>query len=151
MVKAHFSKVLALEHASLARVTDQAELAAWRRRLVDELMTPDSPYVLALRPTGDMPDRAAFLDQWRALIAAALDRLPQSHAAKGRNGSSAPSQRRGVDTQETAILVLAALHGGNALSRVEQDPWPLKAALDLALGPFVDHRAGISDDDQGIE
>jgi hypothetical protein len=136
MMRAPFSEVLARESASLARVTDEAKLACWRRRVVDELMTPGSPYALALRPTGDMLDRADFLDRWRSLIAEAVDR---SRAPEGANRFSAQSQRRGVDAQEAAMLILAALHGGTTLSHVAQDPRPLNAALDLALGPFAGH------------
>lgn len=145
-----FSEVLARESASLARVTDQAKLAAWRRRVVEELMTPDSPYALALRATGDMPARAAFLDRWRNLIAKAVDRLPQSRAPEGPNASSAQSRRRGVDAQEAAMLILAALHGGNTLSQVAQDPRPLNAALDLALSPFAGHGGYGPGDDEEI-
>lgn len=136
-MRAPFSEVLAREGASLAQVTDEAKLACWRRRVVGELMTPGSPYALALRPTGDMLDRADFLDRWRSLIAEAVDRLPQCPGPGGPMGSSSQSRRRGVDAQEAAMLILAALHGGATLSQVAQDPRPLNAALDLALGPFV--------------
>lgn len=149
-MRAPFSEVLARESASLAQVTDEAKLAAWRRRVVEELMTPGSPYALALRPTGDMPDRADFLDRWRSLIAEAVDRLPQSRAPEGPKGPSAQFRRRGVYAQEAAMLILAALHGGNTLSQVAQDPWPLNAALDLALGPFAGHGVHGQGDDEEI-
>lgn len=148
-MRAPFSEVLARESASLARVADEAKLDAWRRRVVEELMTPGSPYALALRPTGDMPDRADFLDRWRSLIAEAVERLPQSRASKGSN-NSARVRRRDVDAQEAAMLILAALHGGNTLSQVAQDPWPLNAALDLALGPFAGHGGHGPGDDEEI-
>src|SRR4051812_32029728 len=150
MLRAPFSEVLERESASLARVTDEAKLACWRRRVVDELMTPGSPYALALRPTGHMHERADFLDRWRSLIAEAVDRLTQSPASEGRNGFSVQSGRRGVDAQEAAMLILAALHGGNTLSQVAQDPWPLKPALDLALGPFAWHGGRGPADDKEI-
>jgi hypothetical protein len=150
-MRAHFSEVLARESDCLARVTDEAKLACWRRRIVDELMTLGSPYALALRPTGDVRDRAAFLDRWRDLIAAAVNRLPQSRAPKAPNGFSTQSERPGVDGQEAAILILAALHGGSTLSQIAQDPWPLNAALDLALDPFLGRRGPLPDNDKPIE
>jgi hypothetical protein len=98
-----------------------------------------------------MPDRADFLDRWRSLIAEAVERVPQSHVSVGRNGSSAQPQCRGIDAQQAAMLILAALHGGNTLSQVAQDPGPLIAALDLALGPFAEHGGHAPEDDEGIE
>jgi hypothetical protein len=150
-MKAHFSEVLARERASLARVTSRAELACWRRRMVDELMTPGSPYVLALRPTGDMLDRADFLQSWRRLIAEAVARLGRPDASQSPRRSTERSQRCGVDAQEAAMLILAALQGGSTLSQVAQDPWPLNAALDLALGPFARRGGHGADDDEEIE
>lgn len=150
-MRAHFAEVLVRESASLARVSDEAKLDCWRRRVIDELMTPGSPYVLALRPTGDTLDRSDFLDRWRSLIAEAIDRLSRSRAPEGSSGSTAQSRRRGVDAQQAAMLILAALHGGNTLSQVAQDPRPLDAALDLALGPFAGHGRGGSGDAEGIE
>ena len=137
MTTAPFSEVLAREHAVLARVTDEAELTCWRRRVVEELMTPGSPYALALRPTADLQDRADFLDRWRSLIADAVGRLSQSVTPRRPNGDPAQPQGREVDAQEAALLILAALHGGSTLSQVARDPRPLNAALDLALGPFM--------------
>ena len=51
-----FEEVLARESASLVDVTDGADLAGWRRRVVSEFMAPGSPYALALRQTGDGPN-----------------------------------------------------------------------------------------------
>jgi hypothetical protein len=135
-MRTDFAEVLARESAYLAGVADRAMLAGWRRRVVEELMTPQSPYVLALRQTGDVPDRADFLDRWRWLIAEMVDRLLQS--VKGNTPcSSAQAPRNDVDAQKTAVLILAALHGGSILSRVAKDPGPLDAALDFALLPFA--------------
>jgi hypothetical protein len=65
-----------------------------------------------------------------------VDRLLQS--VKGNTlCSSAQTPRADVDAQKTAVLILAALHGGSTLSRVAQDPGPLDAALDFALLPFA--------------
>ncbi|MEV4175422.1 hypothetical protein [Nonomuraea sp. NPDC049709] len=138
----HFAEVLARESASLSGVTDRAKLASWRRRVVKELMTPQSPYVLALRQSGDVPERADLLDRWCELIAEMLDRLLQSGTAGGSPCSSAQTSRADIDVQKTAVLILAALHGGSTLSQIAQDPWPLNAALDIALAPF----AGAEDD-----
>ncbi|GAA0410336.1 hypothetical protein GCM10009530_73520 [Microbispora corallina] len=136
-MRTHFAEVLARESACLAGVTDGAKLAGWRRRVVEELMTPLSPYVLAMRQAGDVPDRADFLDRWRDLIAETVDRLLQSGTTGDTHFSSDQSHRADVDAQKTAVLILAALHGGSTLSQISQDPWPLNAALDLALAPFA--------------
>ncbi|GAB3163717.1 hypothetical protein [Microbispora hainanensis] len=137
-MRTHFAEVLARENACLAGVTDGAKLAGWRRRVVEELMTPRSPYVFALRQTGDGAERADFLDRWRELIAETLDRLLQSGATGGTHCSSGQAARRAdADPHKTAVLILAALHGGSTLSRIAKDPWPLNAALDLALAPFT--------------
>lgn len=132
----HFTEVLARESACLAGVSDGPKLAAWRHRMVRELMTPGSPYVLAMRQTGDAPERDAFLCRWRGLIAEAVDRLRRADAIEGANGPVARARRIDIDPQKTAVLILAALHGGSTLSHVAQDPWPLNAALDMALAAF---------------
>jgi hypothetical protein len=136
-MKSHFAEVLTREIARLAGVTNTQMLAGWRRQVVEELMTPRSPYVLALQHTGDGPDRADFLDQWRELIAETVDRLLRSGATGRPPGTSAPAPRPDFDAQEIAMFILAALHGGSALSQLAQDSRPLDAALDLALGPFA--------------
>lgn len=135
-MRTHFAEVLARESAFLAGVTDAAMLANWRCRVVEELMTPLSPYVLALQQTGDVPDRVDFLDQWRELIAETVDRLLRSGATGVILWPSARAPRADV-AQKTAVLILAALHGGSTLSQIAQDPRPLNAALDLALVPFA--------------
>jgi len=145
-MRTHFAEVLARESACLAGVTDGAKLAGWRRRVVRELMTPQSPYVLALRQTGDLSDRADFLGRWRGLIAETVDRLLQSSTPGDTNCSSAQPCRGDVDAQQTAVLILAALHGGGTLSQVAQDPRPLNAALDIALAPFAAQPNARSDD-----
>lgn len=147
----HFAEVLAREEASLAKVTHVAGLAHWRRRVVQELMDPHSPYVLALRQTGEVHDRADFLGRWRTLIAKMVDRLLHSQAtATGHTLCAAvrpsPFRQADVAAQETAVLILAALHGGSILSQVAQDPWPLNAALDLALAPLAASGDGAVDD-----
>lgn len=131
----YFAEVLARESASLAGVTDGAKLVSWRRRVVRELMTPHSPYALALRQTNDLPDRSDFLGRWGGLITETVDRVLQSCSYSGQ------SRRGQVDSQQTAVLILAALHGGSALSRVNRDPRALNAALDLALAPLVPSEA----------
>jgi hypothetical protein len=137
-MRTHFAEILARESACLAGVTDGAKLAGWRRRVVEELMTPRSPYALALRRTGDVPERADFLGQWRGLIEEAVDRLLQADATlcTTRSATQATSNGNDVDPHKTAVLILAALHGGSTLSRIAQDPWPLNAALDIALAPL---------------
>jgi hypothetical protein len=153
MMRRHFAEVLAREGAHLAQVTDGAELASWRRRVVHELMDPQSPYALALRQTGDVPSRLAFLGCWRGLIAGMVERLlltpDAGEVTCPSPRTSAEARDADVDAHETAVLILAALHGGGTLSQVAQDPRPLNAALDLALGRLAapergadDHRTG---------
>lgn len=135
-MNAHFAEVLARESETLAGVTHAEELNDWRDRIVVELMDPASPYALAMRHTSDLKARAVFLDGWRRLIARTVDKVlkadlsnPASHAP--------PHRHADTDSQRTAVLILAALHGGTTLSQVSQDPWPLNAALDLALAPLT--------------
>lgn len=122
-MRTHFAEVLARESTSLAGVTDETKLAGWRRRLVGELMTPRSPYALALREVGKCPSEptssaggaGSSRTQWIACCRTAT--LPTRTALQRR--------RKGdVDPQKTAVLILAALHGGSTLSRVAQDPDP---------------------------
>lgn len=110
-MRTHFAEILARESACLAGITNEAMLASWRRRIVEEFMTPRSPYVLALQQTGDVPDRVDFLDQWRELIAETVDRLLQPGATVDTPRPSAQAPRAGADAQKTAMLILAALHG----------------------------------------
>lgn len=132
-MRTQFAEVLASESACLTGVTDGAMLACWRHRIVKELMTPRSPYVLALQQTDDMSERADFLDQWRELIAEMVHRLLQPGATFDAPWLSARVPSAEVDVQKTAVLILAALHGGCTLSQLAQDSRPLNAALDLAL------------------
>ena len=133
----HFAEVLAREKISLSGVTDRPKLACWRRRVVVELMTPRSPYSLALQSSDDARDRADFLDQWGDLIAVAVDRLAQADVASEASLPNAPAHTVGIEARRTAVLILAALHGGSTLSQLARDPRPLDAALDLALAPFT--------------
>src|SRR5262245_56599656 len=136
-MRTFFAEVLACESACLAGDTDGAMLASWRRRVVEELMTPQSPYVLALRQARDVRDRAGFLDRWRELSAETVDRVLQIGTTGGTPCSSVQGPKVDVDAQRSAVLILAALHGGSILSRLAQDPRPLNAALDLAHVPLV--------------
>ncbi|SFD00331.1 hypothetical protein SAMN04487968_1205 [Nocardioides terrae] len=132
-----FAGVLATESVCLAAVTDGATLAEWRHRVVKEVMTPQSPYAIALRQAGDVRDRAEFLARWRQLIADAIARVVPCAAARPSDGATGESGPAVVDPQRTAVLILAALHGGCTLSQLAQDQWPLDAALDVALTPFA--------------
>ena len=138
-METHFAEVLAREGARLAQVTDAATLTGWRHRVVEELMTPNSPYALALRPAGEVAERADFLCRWRGLIEDAVDRLLRADTEAGATCPALSATGHGVDSapHKTAVLILAALHGGNTLSQLAQDPWPLNAALDIALAPFA--------------
>ncbi|MGW0147895.1 hypothetical protein ACWDVU_20055 [Streptomyces sp. NPDC003333] len=150
-MRTHIAEVLARESAALAGVTDSAELTRWRRRVVEELMTPSSPYVLAMRATYDVRARADFLDQWRELIAETVDRLAHTDFAGDRSQAPDQSRRADFDAEKTAVLILAALQGGSALSRLAQDPGPLDAALDLALVPFAAAGKKVPDEAHGTE
>ena len=121
-----FAEVLASETAHLAAVTDVETLRAWRRHLVDQLMTPRSPYARALSRSADAAETHRFLDRWQDLIAEMIRRLPRSVGGEGA-----------ADAHEIAALILATLHGGSVLSRVARCAGPLDSALDLALAPFL--------------
>lgn len=117
-MRKHFAEVLARESACLAGVTDGAKPAGWRHRVVEKVMTPCSPYPLALRQTGDVSEHACFLGRWRSHIADTLDRLLQSGDMAASCRPSTQPGRGDVDPEEIAVLILAALHGGTTLSQV---------------------------------
>jgi hypothetical protein len=149
-MQTHFARVLADESVSLAAVTDASKLAEWRHRVVKEVMTPRSPYAMALRQPGDVRERAEFLARWRDLIADAIGRVLRSHEPAPSNGSLGRGDEA-VDSQKNAVLILAALHGGCTLSHVAQDQWPLNAALDIALAPFADSDESFSSDTDTVQ
>ncbi|MDF1604085.1 hypothetical protein [Nocardioides sp. YIM 152315] len=133
----HFVDVLAIEDAALAQVTNREDMTRWRRRVVRELMRPQSRYATALRRVPDSAAGRDFLVTWQGLLTAAVERVlssenpPEVRSAAGRRHHD----RRAAD--ELAVLILAALHGGGLLSRVADDPAPLEAALDIALAPLT--------------
>lgn len=137
-MRRHFAEVLARESARLADVRDSATLADWRAQVVEEILTPCSSYALALRQASDAPERDDFVDAWRGLITGAVARVMCVGRARGADGS-ASCVTGGIDPQETAVLILAAIHGGNTLSLVAQDPSPLNTALDIAVAPLLRH------------
>lgn len=143
-MKSHFAQVLANENECLTTLTDRAQLAEWRDRVVKEVMTPRSPYALALRNTRDVQERAEFLSRWRELIAGAIGRIlshdePRSRSTKPTVEPVHPADNAPAEPQKIAVLILAALHGGCTLSHVAQGQWPLDAALDIALAPFANY------------
>jgi hypothetical protein len=135
-MRPQFEDVLALESAHLTGVADGAELHEWREHIVDELMTPSSPYVQALQLSGEVSDKAAFIRRWRELIEEALERVRTSGTGTGANHRATQPARTDVDPRKIAVLILAAVHGGSTLSQIAGDPWPLNAALDIALAPY---------------
>ncbi|WP_307610288.1 hypothetical protein [Pseudarthrobacter sp. W1I19] len=123
-------------------VTDSETLNSWRKDLVEELMNPQSSYTLVLRERRGGRDRVDFLDGWCELIAETLDRLLQSGARGSIPCSPEAGTNARADTRKTALLILAALHGGGTLSQLAEDPRPLNAALDLAFVPLLQHSKG---------
>lgn len=137
-MRTYFAEVLARESARLAEVRDGATLESWRHHLVAEVMTPRSRYVSALRQSDDeTSDRAEFLDQWRELLIQMIERVQRSRASDDVDNSARHSPTEDIDTEKTAVLILAALHGGVILTQLARDPQPLNAALDLALVPLM--------------
>jgi hypothetical protein len=124
---ASFSEVLARETISLGSVVDTADLDRWRREIVELAGNHETAYARVLRPIGDREERAAFLDSWRDLIAAALARVERAD----------PRDRAQLDPRRMAVSILAALHGGAVLSRVERDFRPLRTSVELALAPLL--------------
>lgn len=126
-MKASFSEVLTREASALASVTDATDLDRWCVELVDLVTNPETAYAKALRPAGDLQERAAFLDSWRDLIAAALARVVTSDSR----------DRARSDPRQMAVSILAALYGGAVLSRIARDSHPLRTSVELALAPLL--------------
>lgn len=136
-MRTYFAEVLTRERTSLLRVKDRATLDSWRQGIVEQLMTPESPYALALRQTGGVREHGDFLDRWRELIAETVNRVKQCGTEMDAGFPSTERPEADIDAEKTAVLILAALHGGSTLSQLAQDPQPLNAALDLALASFA--------------
>jgi hypothetical protein len=155
-VTRYFADVLALENLSLSNVNTRAHVTLWRERVVGELMNPHSPYSHVVQLTTATPERAHFLELWRSLLAETVERVlgrcPPVDSVPGALGDVrvAGSEDVGsqvVDPDRTAVLILAALHGGTTLGRVGDDPrGSINAALDLALAALNGDR-----DDSGSE
>lgn len=143
-MRRHFAEVLAREGARLAEVSDRETLAEWRAQVVKEILTPRSSYALALRQASDAPERDDFLEQWRRLITGAVARVMRGDRSRSADVSISYATHCEIDPQKTAVLILAAIHGGNTLSLVAQDPSPLNAALDIAVAPLLCHLASPS-------
>ncbi|HTN55169.1 MAG TPA: hypothetical protein VLZ82_03215 [Microbacterium sp.] len=139
-----FAEVLAREEALLAAAHDPGALRTWRTHLVAEVTDPESPYASALGRAGcGDSDRAGFLEAWKRLIAAALERIAGQQASDdGSTGRCGTAGRR-IDADRTAVLVLAAVHGGVVLSRLSSHGRPIDAALDLALAPVLHADRGL--------
>lgn len=137
-MRTYFAEVLTRERARLADVRDNATLETWRQDLVAEIMTPGSPYLAALwEANEEASDRAEFLDQWRDLIARMIKQVSQCCGFDDGETATPHHRVESVDSEKTAVLILAALHGGVILTRLVRDSQPLNAALDLALGPLM--------------
>lgn len=136
----YFTEVLACESARMADVTDGETFACWRQHVVEELTNPHSPYALALQQSVALSERAEFLDQWQEIIAKTVGRMLQSSDSHDAPRFPTLATDANVDAQRTAVLILAALHGGSTLSRLARDSQPLHAALDLALAPLLTSR-----------
>lgn len=141
-MRTYFAEVLYRERACLAGVTDAESLQRWRHHLLEETRTPTSPYLKALRQTGNAPDRAEFLDQWRDLIAQTVRQLPRFDASDEDAEASSQDLVVDVDAEKTAVVILAALLGGSILSQLAEDAQPLNSALDLALAPLMADAGG---------
>jgi hypothetical protein len=133
----YFAEVLATEDAALAEVDDCAGMLCWRHRVTGEVMKPESPYACALRQTTTVAAGREFLVAWRQMLASAVDRVLRSGAPPESGPAATRSRGLEPDAERLAVLILAALHGGGTLSRVEGDPAPLDAALDIALAPLT--------------
>lgn len=131
--------MLAREDALLSTANDAVALRTWRTHLVAEVTDPRSPYASALRQACDSASgtRSGFLEHWADLIARALERVLGQHVGDESTGAQRRAARRCIDADRTAVLVLAAVHGGAVLSRLSHDGRPIDAALDLALAPLL--------------
>jgi len=145
----YFAEVLAIEDVALTQVMDGASMACWRRRVVREVLKPESPYASALHQTTDADARPAFLVAWREMLTAAVRRVQHAGALPGTGQTAARTEGGAPDAERLAVLILAALHGGVALSRLAKNPAPLDAALDIALAPLAPPSPPSPPDDPG--
>lgn len=136
-IGAQFRSVLAKERDCLADVTGPGDLMLWRLRLVRELMDCRSPYALSVRHGQDADNQGEFLRCWQSHLAEALQRVVIERRGAASVGTARAPGPSIEDPGYLALSILAALHGGVALSRLAGDRRSLEAALDLALAPVV--------------
>lgn len=131
-----FRAVLDAEERWLSAAVHSGDFARWRSRVIREVMDDRSPYAQALRRGHGADRQDEFIQSWQALIAAALERT-----AAGCGTGAGPATASVVPgrLEKVAIAILAALHGGAALSWLAQDARSLEAALDIALAPVLLH------------
>ncbi|MBE1876551.1 hypothetical protein [Myceligenerans pegani] len=135
-VAEQFRAVLDAEEHWLAKVSCAGDLAHWRMRVVREVMDRRSPYALALRRGQGSCRQGEFLRCWQVLIARTLERVGLRQADRSP-GARSPTGAVTEDSENLAVAILAALHGGATLSWLADDRDSLEAALDIALAPVM--------------
>ena len=131
-----FRAVLDSEKRWLGNVSRAGDFVPWRLSVVREVMNRRSPYALVLRRGQGTRRQSEFLHCWQLLIAETLQRVAPPQGGPG-GCAPAPAGLTTEDPEHLAVAILAALHGGAALSWLAEDRRCLEAALDIALAPVL--------------
>ncbi|MFI5065116.1 MAG: TetR/AcrR family transcriptional regulator [Streptosporangiales bacterium] len=116
------------EHADLGTIEG---LRAWRDMVIAEARSTDG---VGGCPLGSLGSQLAESDpQARALVAAGLGRWSAAIGDGLRALHAAGHLPAGVDPDDLAVTLLAALQGGLLLAQVQRDTRPLETAVDTLL------------------
>ncbi len=106
-------------------------LSAWRDMVIALVASGEAKGGC---PLGSLGGQLAEVNpEARALIAAGFDRWSSVIADGLRNLHAAGQLAGGIDPDDLAVTLLAALQGGLLLAQVQRDPRPLETALDTLI------------------
>jgi TetR/AcrR family transcriptional repressor of nem operon len=116
------------QHADLGTVEG---LKAWRDKVIDVAKSTDG---MGGCPLGSLGSQLAESDpQARALVAAGFGRWSAAISDGLRALHTAELLPAGVNPDDLAVTLLAALQGGLLLAQVQRDTRPLETAVDTLL------------------
>lgn len=132
-----FHAVLEAEERWLRNMSRSCDFVPWRLRVVREVMNRESAYARVLSRGQGTSQQSEFLRCWQLLIVEALKRVVPPWQGGSTSCLLTPSGSMAADPERLAVAILAALHGGAALSWLAEDRSCLEAALDMALAPVL--------------